>query len=42
MKDALVLTYTSKDGEGGYPGKLDVTVIYSLTENNELVISLFL
>lgn len=37
--DALVLTYTSKDGEGGYPGKLDVTVIYSLTENNELVIN---
>lgn len=38
-QDALALTYTSEDGEGGYPGKLDVTVIYSLTDNNELVIS---
>ena len=40
MKDACS-TYTSKDGEVDI-GKLDVTVIYSLTENNELVISLFL
>ncbi len=33
---ALELRYTSKDGEEGYPGNLDVTVIYTLTEGNEL------
>lgn len=35
---ALKLTYRSVDGEENYPGNLDVTVIYSLTEENELVI----
>jgi aldose 1-epimerase len=34
----LVLQYRSKDGEEGYPGNLDVTVTYWLTEANELVI----
>jgi len=34
----LELSYLSKDGEEGYPGNLNVTVIYTLTDNNELKI----
>jgi aldose 1-epimerase len=34
----LELTYRSPDGEEGYPGNLDVTVTYTLTEQNELKI----
>lgn len=34
----LTLHYLSRDGEEGYPGNLDVTVTYSLTEDNELLI----
>ncbi|MBA7602247.1 Aldose 1-epimerase [subsurface metagenome] len=33
------LTYLSIDGEEGYPGNLDCTVIYTLTNNDELKIS---
>jgi aldose 1-epimerase len=33
---AVKFTYTSPDGEEGYPGKLDVAVTYTLTPNNEL------
>jgi aldose 1-epimerase len=34
----LKLTYTSADMEEGYPGKLDVTVTYTLTNSGELKI----
>lgn len=37
----LELNYTSVDGEEGYPGNLDVKVVYELTENNELKIEYF-
>ena len=33
---ALILTYFSKDGEEGFPGNLEVTAIYTLTDKNEL------
>lgn len=34
----LTLQYLSPDGEEGYPGNLDVTVVYTLTAQNELKI----
>ncbi len=33
---SLELTYFSKDGEEGYPGNLTSTVVYTVTDNNEL------
>jgi len=36
---ALKLNYLSKDGEEGYPGNLNCTVIYELTNDNELKIN---
>jgi len=36
---ALKLTYLSKDMEEGYPGNLNVEVMYTLTDANELKIS---
>lgn len=35
---ALQLSYLSADMEEGYPGNLDVKVVYTLTDNNELKI----
>jgi aldose 1-epimerase len=35
---AVELTYTSKDGEEGFPGTLTSTVVYTLTNANELKI----
>lgn len=32
---SLTLTYHSADGEQGYPGNLDIEVIYSLNDSNE-------
>jgi aldose 1-epimerase len=34
----LALSYTSTDGDQGFPGNLSVTVVYTITENNELKI----
>jgi aldose 1-epimerase len=33
---ALILAYVSKNGEEGFPGNLEVTATYTLTEKNEL------
>jgi aldose 1-epimerase len=38
---SLELAYLSPDGEEGYPGNLSVTVIYTLTDDNELKIDYF-
>ena len=36
--DKLVLQYVSADGEENYPGELTTTVIYRVTDDNELFI----
>jgi aldose 1-epimerase len=38
MNDAIRFTRTLEDGENGYPGKMQVTVVYSLRDDNSLVI----
>lgn len=35
-ESSVKLTYVSKDGEEGFPGNLKTSVIYTLTDNNEL------
>lgn len=32
----LTLTHQSRDGDGGYPGNVDITVTYTLTNDNQL------
>lgn len=40
-QQGLELSYLSKDGEENYPGNLDVKVIYSITDNNELKVDYY-
>lgn len=37
-RQGLALSYLSPDGEQGYPGKLEVRVLYQLSDDNELII----
>ena len=37
-KNGVAFTYLSKDGDEGFPGNLKVTVTYTLTDSNELVV----
>ena len=37
-KNGVAFTYLSKDGEEGFPGNLKVTVTYTLTDSNELIV----
>lgn len=37
-KMGVTLTYESPDGEEGYPGNLTATVVYQLTDDNELLV----
>ncbi len=39
--NVVVFTFKSHDGEEGYPGNLDITVTYTLTDENELKIVYF-
>lgn len=38
-EQTVELTYISADGEEGFPGTLKTTIVYHLTEDNEVVIS---
>lgn len=38
-KVGLELTHKSVDGEGGYPGNVEVIVTYSLNNNNQLILN---
>ncbi len=37
-RQGVILTYTSHDGEEGYPGNLKTTVTYTLTDSNEFIL----
>ena len=36
--DTVAFSYTSKDGEEGYPGNVQIKVSYTLTKHNELIV----
>lgn len=36
--NSIILSYVSPDGEEGFPGTVETTVIYTLTDENELII----
>ena len=38
---SLKLSITSPDGDNGYPGNLEITAVYTLTNDNELAIEYF-
>ena len=42
VDDSLVLTGRSPDGDDGFPGNMDITVTYKLTDDNALVMDLSL
>ena len=37
-ENTITLSYTAKDGEEGYPGNLNLSVTYTLSDDNELTI----
>ena len=39
QQNSITVMYTSKDNEENYPGEVTVEVTYTLTENNELVVT---
>lgn len=39
IENGVVMTLTSPDGDGGYPGKLELMVIYTWSDDNELLIN---
>ena len=39
MGDEVQFTYNSIDGDQGYPGEVNATVTYSLTDENEMKIA---
>jgi aldose 1-epimerase len=41
QEECLQLCYTSKDGEEGYPGNVDVKVMYTVTDDNALKIDYY-
>lgn len=41
QNDVLILSHTSPDGAGGFPGELQVKVAFSLSDENELKIEYF-
>jgi aldose 1-epimerase len=39
IDNGVIMTLTSKDGDGGYPGTLELTVTYTWSVDNELLIN---